>query len=49
MSMFPARKVTLGDLQSSGAVLRVARDAEGTFEMTRLIKIAEKGKTGGRR
>jgi len=37
------RKVTLGELQSSGAVLRMARDADGTFEMTRLVRAAEKG------
>jgi len=37
------RKVTLGELQSSGAVLRMARDADGTFEMTRLVRAVEKG------
>ena len=39
------RKVTLGELSSSGAVLRMARDADGTFEMTRLVRAAEKGAT----
>jgi uncharacterized protein involved in outer membrane biogenesis len=38
------RKVALGELQSSGAVLRMARDADGSFEMTRLVKAAESGK-----
>ena len=38
------RKVTLGELQSSGAVLRMARDSSGAFEMTRLVKAAETGK-----
>jgi uncharacterized protein involved in outer membrane biogenesis len=37
------RKVTLGNLQSSGASARVARDADGAFEMTRLVKVAETG------
>jgi uncharacterized protein involved in outer membrane biogenesis len=37
------RKVTLGELQSSGALLRMARDSDGTFEMTRLVRAAEKG------
>jgi uncharacterized protein involved in outer membrane biogenesis len=39
-----ARKVTLGGLQSSGAVLRMARSSDGSFEMTRLVKAAETGK-----
>jgi hypothetical protein len=38
------RKVTLGELQSSGAVLRMARNSDGVFEMTRLVKAAEAGK-----
>jgi len=37
------RKVTLGELQSSGAVLRMARDTDGTFEMTRLVRASGKG------
>jgi len=37
------RKVMLGELQSSGAALRMARDADGTFEMTRLVRAAETG------
>ena len=37
------RKVTLGELQSSGAVLRMARDGDGTFEMTRLVRAAGNG------
>jgi uncharacterized protein involved in outer membrane biogenesis len=40
----PGRKVTVGDLQGSGASLRVARDSDGAFEMTRLVKVAEAGK-----
>jgi uncharacterized protein involved in outer membrane biogenesis len=38
------RKVTLGELQGSGATLRIARDADGSFEMTRLMKVADAGK-----
>jgi hypothetical protein len=38
------RKVTLGELQGSGVMLRVVREADGGFEMTRLMKVAEAGK-----
>ena len=38
------RKVTVGELQSSGAVLRMARNSDGTFEMTQLAKTADTGK-----
>ena len=38
------RKVTIGEVQSSGATLRVARDADGTFEMTRLMRPAATAK-----
>ena len=38
----PGRQVTIGESQSSGAVLRVARDADGTLEMTRFVKTADR-------
>ncbi len=38
------RKVTVGELQSSGAALRMARNSDGTFEMTQLAKTADTGK-----
>jgi uncharacterized protein involved in outer membrane biogenesis len=39
------RKVTVGDLQGSGAALRMARESDGTLEMTRIVKASETGPT----
>ena len=37
------RKVTVGELQGSGAALRMARNSDGAFEMTQLMKTADTG------
>ena len=38
-----ARKVTIGDLQSRGATLRLVRERDGSLEMARLLKTPATG------
>ena len=42
----PRRSVAIADLQSRGAALRVVREADGTLEMTRVVKTAQSAKPG---
>jgi hypothetical protein len=41
------RKVTIGEVRSRGAALRLAREPDGTLEMARIVRTAADGKPAG--